>query len=75
MLEVRRGAARWYREGTICSARRADDTEARLRSEAELSRPRVCAGCGGTFTPRVSHQVACSPRCRQRLHRRRTAAA
>jgi hypothetical protein len=35
--------------------------------------PIVCAVCGETFTPRRNDASTCSSKCRQKLHRERTA--
>ncbi len=44
-----------------------------LRRQARADR--VCAECGGTFTPPRSDGRYCSPACRQRAYRQRQAAA
>jgi hypothetical protein len=45
--------------------------ERRKEQRAAARPPRVCPGCGQTYTPRRVDAVACSNKCRQRLFRTR----
>jgi hypothetical protein len=65
---------------TCACSERCRRLHQRAREQARIDRKRefrvarrtdlICAGCGGTFSARRAGARTCSPRCRQRLHRR-----